>query len=398
MMRSSLIRSSWSALGLCLSALPALAQTTPAAPASAACGPLLELAQVDLIPAPNDGRMLVPVTVNGVTQKLLLGTAGGLITFNQATVKALNLPLHDNSTARVLDASGFASRRYVDLKEFSVAGASVQNHTFAVTPDPKAGTDPLNDGVYDAGLQYRYDVEMDFANHKLAYFSPNHCPGHVVHWQAQMASSIPLAIVRRTDDSTRHGSIGSDAALINSASSLADSDYFMSLIESAPGIAGSDLRIKVTLDGETFTANIDTALEYSTVNSDAARARLDVRATSPGSESVESLVAQDPNRKDAPKGEIVTVYGTRIFAHTFHTLAFGGVTVTNPKLMVHPDRTGTYDHDNGEVTGSHLWHLDDNVEPDVSIGMDILSKLHLYFAFPERKLYVTAASAQVASN
>ena len=27
--------------------------------------------------------------------------------------------------------------------------------------------------------------------------------------------------------------------------------------------------------------------------------------------------------------------------------------------------------------------------PDISIGMDILSKLHLYFAFPERKLYVT---------
>ena len=398
MIRFSLIRSSWPMLGLCLSTLPALAQTTASAP-TAACGPLVQLAQVDLVPAPNDGRMLVPVTVNGAPQKLLLGTAGGLITFNQATAQALNLPLHNNSDKRVLDASGFASRRYVALKDFSVAGATVQGHTFAVTPDPKAGADPVNDGVYDAGLQYRFDVEMDFANRKLAYFSPNHCPGHVVHWQAEVASIVPLAIVRRQEDTARHGSIGGAAALINSADTLADSDYFMSLIESAPGIAGSDLRIKVTLDGETFTANIDTALEYSTVNSDAARARLDVRDTSPGSAPIESLVAEDPNHKDASrKIEAVTVYGNRIFAHAFHTLAFGGVTVTNPKLMVRPDRTGAYDHDNGAVTGTHLFHQDDNVEPDISIGMDILSKLHLYFAVPERKLYVTPATVQAASN
>ena len=396
MTRSSLIRSCWSLL--CLFPLPALAQTKAPAP-TPACGPLVQLAQVDLVPAANDGRMLVPVTVNGVAQKMVLGTAGGLITFNQATVKALNLPLHNDSDKRVLDANGYASRRYVVLKDISVAGATVQNHSFAVTPDPKAGTDPVNDGIYDAGLQYRFDVEMDFANRKLTYFSPNHCPGHVVHWQADMASAIPIGIVRRADDSARHGSIASDVALINSADNLADADYFMSLIDSNPGITGSDVRIKVVLDGQTFTANIDTALEYSTVNSDAARARLDVRASSPGSQSIESLVAQDPNRKDAPaKGETVTVYGNRIFAHAFHTLSFGGVTVTNPKLVVHPDNTGNYDHDNGQVTGSHLYHLDDNVLPDVSIGMDVLSKLHLYFAFPERKLYVTAASAQVASN
>ena len=63
-----------------------------------------------------------------------------------------------------------------------------------------------------------------------------------------------------------------------------------------------------------------------------------------------------------------------------------------PKRMVRPDRTGTYDHDNDVLTGSRLYHMDDNVLPDISIGMDILSKLHLYFAFPEKKLYVTPAA------
>jgi hypothetical protein len=67
--------------------------------------------------------------------------------------------------------------------------------------------------------------------------------------------------------------------------------------------------------------------------------------------------------------------------------------------MVRPDQTGEHDPDNGYVTGSHIYRLDNNVEPDVSIGMDILSKLHLYFAFSEHKLYVTpAASETVNSN
>ena len=58
-----------------------------------------------------------------------------------------------------------------------------------------------------------------------------------------------------------------------------------------------------------------------------------------------------------------------------------------------PDRTGAYDPDNGQLTSNRAYRLDDHVEPDISIGMDILSKLHLYFAFGENKLYVTAADA-----
>jgi hypothetical protein len=35
----------------------------------------------------------------------------------------------------------------------------------------------------------------------------------------------------------------------------------------------------------------------------------------------------------------------------------------------------------------------DSATPDLLIGMDVLSNLHIYIAYKERKLYVTAASA-----
>src|SRR5689334_1180221 len=219
-----MIRFSLPFLGLCLSTLPALAQS--ASPSGS--GVLVQLAQVDLEPAPHDGRMLVPVTVNGVSQKMLLGTAGGLITFNMATVAAQHLPFHDDSDRRVLDANGFASRSYVKVADFSVAGATVHGHTFAVTPDPRAGADPVNDGIFDAGLQYCLDVEIDFANRKLKYFSPTHCPGQVVYWPAQQRGAVPLAVVHRMEDSARHGSLGGGAALVNSLSNPANAAYFQS--------------------------------------------------------------------------------------------------------------------------------------------------------------------------
>jgi Aspartyl protease len=385
-------------LGVCCSVTSARAQGQPAAPAQD-CSRLIQLASVDLAPLPGDARMLVPVVVNGTPEKLLLGTAGGFITLNQAATDALKLR-PSQSDSRLLDANGYASRRFVRIDDFAVANAHVAKHSFALTPDPKAGANPPDDGVFDVGLTYRFDVEMDFARRKLNYFSPDHCAGHVVYWPAAAVGEVPIALVHRTDDNARHGNIASGAALLNAG--LPD-DYvnsLLDLIESAPGIVGSDIQTKVTLDGQQFTANIDTALEYSTLNSQAARSRFDVTENSPGSAPVGSLVDNDPARKAGTQGvsESVTVYGSAAFAHTFHSLIFGGVTVNNPHFLVRPDRTGEHDPDNGYLTGTRVRRLDNDVEPDISIGMDMLSKLHLYFAFPERKLYVTPAAPDVAAD
>jgi predicted aspartyl protease len=64
------------------------------------------------------------------------------------------------------------------------------------------------------------------------------------------------------------------------------------------------------------------------------------------------------------------------FSYTFKTLTFEGVTVNNPKVIFESD-TLSKDH-KGEML----------------LGMDVLNKLHLFIAYKERMLYITAADAK----
>ena len=88
--------------------------------------------------------------------------------------------------------------------------------------------------------------------------------------------------------------------------------------------------------------------------------------------------------------ETIVVHGTKLFMHSFHSLAFGEVTVNNPLFLVQPNIAGVRDRDNDLQLNSLIRREDDFPRPDVTIGMDVLRRLHLYFAFAERKLYVTS--------
>ncbi|HWU55284.1 MAG TPA: retropepsin-like aspartic protease [Rhizomicrobium sp.] len=83
------------------------------------------------------------------------------------------------------------------------------------------------------------------------------------------------------------------------------------------------------------------------------------------------------------------------FEHVFQKLSFEGLQVGNPHITIIPDKTGSKDPNNGYVTGSRVRRVDDAdpTDPVMLIGMSILTKLHLYIAFSERKIYITPASA-----
>jgi hypothetical protein len=71
--------------------------------------------------------------------------------------------------------------------------------------------------------------------------------------------------------------------------------------------------------------------------------------------------------------------------HRFHTLTFGGITVVNPLFVLKPGLSG-------------VRSAGDPSPPDVTIGMNVLRKLHLYFAFGERMLYASAAGVQAGTG
>ena len=73
-----------------------------------------------------------------------------------------------------------------------------------------------------------------------------------------------------------------------------------------------------------------------------------------------------------------------------YTVTFGNVTVQNARLEVIEDKIGKRfqtDEAMSAQIGEHVGL------PDILIGDDILSKLHLYISYKEKKIYVTAADA-----
>jgi hypothetical protein len=183
-----------------------------------------------------------------------------------------------------------------------------------------------------------YDVEMDFAGRKLNYFLTDHCDGRVIYWPAAKVAAIPY----RGWDNYR--------------------DTHMTL--------------PVTIDGHQITATIDTGATGTTLNEDTAHALFNLTADSPGAVPLGTM--GNTNRK--------------MFGWTFKTLDIGGITVTNPRIRIIPDLVGGRGRDT-LAADSHIQRITDNLAPTMLIGMDVLKELHIYVAFKEKKLYVTAAAA-----
>jgi hypothetical protein len=74
-------------------------------------------------------------------------------------------------------------------------------------------------------------------------------------------------------------------------------------------------------------------------------------------------------------------------------MTFDTVTVTNPKFVIYPNLIGTRDPNNSERTDNRARRVDDSFGGGISVGMDVLRKLHLYVAYGENKVYITPASA-----
>ena len=126
------------------------------------------------------------------------------------------------------------------------------------------------------------------------------------------------------------------------------------------------LILDVMLDDHPFRAIVDTGAPNTTLTMEEAK-------------RVFGLTGDDADKR---------------FEHSFQKLSFEGLEVSNPHIVIIPDKIGTKDPNNGYATGSHVRRADDSyfARPPMLIGMNILAKLHLYIAFSENKVYITPAS------
>jgi predicted aspartyl protease len=359
---------------LAVSLLTVVLDGAQAQPVSQTCGPLEEVASLEMSLLADGARVSVPLVIDGKPLNLLVDTGAGMSSLTTPAATALGLWPRETQGVHLVNADGGAVRRYYLADSFRLGPLAASRIPFL---QQTASEDASVSGMMGPDLMLRYDVEMNFAEEKMTYFSQDHCPGHIVHWTSAAVTQVPIRITARARDYP--------PPFVNPAAASLGADFVSFLMSFGSPILGTDIRATVMLDGREFTANLDTGLEVSTINSETARDafQIDMKDVAPET-SAPRQVAPTQATPASSATEAVTVTALRQ-QHRFHTLTFGGVSVVNPLFVLKPPAEDA--HRVGSAQG-----------PDITIGMNVLRKLHLYFAFGERMLYISTAGPPPGAN
>jgi predicted aspartyl protease len=321
------------------------------------CGKLKLITSVDLVPSASGAGEFVPVEIAGVSKLLLLDSGSSMTVVTANVAEALGLKRHRSMTApserraneltqsghrvgaRVFGATGTYSDEYV-LAPLALGSLKDPKVRFMVAPAGEEYGDARVAGGLGADILQHFDVSIDFGKHTLALIDQDHCEGNVVYWPAAAVAVVPFERLR-----------------------------------------SGQIVFQVTLDGRPVNAILDTGAANSTLYQRPAEGLLGL-----------TLGAADTPVAGTLNGE----KGSTTWRHTFKTLTFEGVTVLNPEFAIIPNRIGKH-FDDTEL-GSLISRPDAQVEPDVLLGMNVLRRLHVYIAYKERKLYITAAESVSAAT
>lgn len=297
-----------------------------------------------------NGMLLVPASVNGQQILMLLDTGATRGILDAAFAQSLGLsanripvaqptfalPLHpllsfrNAPSMQFFTANGTRLNNYTAVPSFDLGGIHISDARFMLAGFTDPNIPALK-GILGSDRFRDYDLELDPRAHLANLFSQDHCEGHVVYW-ADAYSDIPIGLSQ-----------------------------------------DGEIRLVMTLDGQELDTVLDTGAPNTTLSLQAAYNVFGLDTDSP---AVEKLSGEGRNG----------VYRVR-----FKSLVAGGVTITNPQILLVRDALA--DRLKQEEIDAHHLMPETRRTPQLILGMDILRRLHLYIAYREKKLYVTAASA-----
>jgi len=308
------------------------------ASAGAACGPLKIMTTLDVKPD-RGGRPMITAMINDKPVALLVDTGGGLSSLTKRAVRELNLQTAA-SRIRMTNVAGLSENLEVRLPSITLGGLRIEGPYFMVLPgDETAGPDNETfGGLLGAEMLRNVDFDFDFAANKVNLVSQDHCAGNVVYWPATAVAVVPFTFN-----------------------------------------ASGQITFRMELDDRRVNALLDTGASITVLNLDIARRTFRV----------------DVNAADVEKVGEVGKSQSGVYRKRFKTISFEGVSVSNPMITMYPDLIG-----GGSLgqqrTGSIIRDARGGL-PDVILGMNVMSEMHVYIASKERKLYITAASAPPTS-
>jgi predicted aspartyl protease len=311
--------------------------------AAADCQPLRRLLTLDLV-RNNGNRPLIPVTLDGKKTLLMVDTGAFWSFLWPGVVRELGIP-PTQVRVRAYGINGNFSDRAVRVRNFMIGPAPAGERQFFVNADGDPNdTFGENDvaGLLGAELLSAFDVDFDFAESKLSLFHPDHCEGQVVYWQAPAVAVIPF----RLEEGSSH------------------------------------ITLALTVNGRRTRGLLDTGAATTVINQGVARRLIGFDPDSPNVTQIGQI--------ERDRGSAAAVYRMRA-----EKIEFEGITVLNPVVQVVPDLMSRASQTS--QIGSLLPRSEVNL-PDVIIGMSVLSKLHMYIAYKERKLYVSSLAAAVEAD
>lgn len=242
---------------------------TSAASAADECGPLKIISTVDL-QTPSRGAARVPVTIDGQTFIFRLATDGAQSAISSAAADKLKL-VRSRSNVGHLNTRGEYSNTVATAPDFQIGAARFGTVKLRLMiGDPPPG-EP--DGWLGNDLLRAFDVELDFAAHKMNLISQDRCRDHAVYWPSKTIAEVPM----RVSDDNR-------------------------------------IIFKMMLDGHEIDATIESGRARTTLTRPVAETVFGLTETSPGT---------------APLGEN--------FHYRFGKMSLQGLVVLNPDIVIVPD-------------------------------------------------------------
>jgi predicted aspartyl protease len=248
----------------CVLASPAIADDQ--------CGKLTLVTSVDMHIG-NDGRVYVPVTIDGVSKSMLVDTGGFFTEMAQTTVDELKLNIRHTG----LELVGVAGEttNIAARASFKLGSLSSDSMDFMVSKLDFATDAPDAAGIIAPNLLRSYDVDLDFGGKKFNLISQDHCDGQVVYWHADAVAVVPMHVN-----------------------------------------ASGHIIVPVKVDGHPLSALLDTGASDSVMNLDTAQIEFGLTPGAPDT---------------LADGFLSGGKGLATYHHRFKSLEFAGITVGSPQ-------------------------------------------------------------------
>jgi predicted aspartyl protease len=284
----------------------------------------------------SDGVLLIKIQIEGRDTWAQVDTGSPIGFIDKALAQELKLTLRPAREGAFYDAAGKFAQHFVVVHKLGLNGMIAEDIPFLVNGENRSSGPSKIGGVFGANFLSAYDVELDLAHGKLNLFKQDHCPGNVVYW-TQDYDVVPFRI-----DGSLHAT-------------------FMA-----------------SLDDQSLRTLLDTGATSTILASQVARHRFNFDPEAAGIKA---------------DGSLSSLGGTELpyYKHRFGSLTIGGVQIRNPELTILADKTTRIIRDNAPKDPTQLGMTE---ETPLILGLNYLSKLRVYIAYGERKVYFSAANAQ----